>query len=381
METIKIMFAGGGTGGHFYPALAIADRITEIGTEQGLKMEIVFAGTKRGIEYRMRESYDYPLFVVNVRGLKRSLSFSNLAVPFLAVWSLIRSYNYLSKFKPHAVVGTGGYVSWPLLQSASMLSIDIALQEQNSYPGLVTRKIAPKAKKIFLGFKKAEEYLRTSAEILATGNPVRKNLCDGNREKTLQEYGLDTNKKTILILGGSQGASSINNAILKSIENRSIEENYQILWQTGKRDYTEVSAKAGKKALCSLFPFAKNMSDIYSAADLVIARAGASTLAELGECTLPSLLIPFPYATEDHQMKNALSFTEQGWADVVDEKELEETDVIKKVIDMDQDGRADKMREKMQLEKRQNEPAVDRICLEILKMIDDTRKKKTNCAS
>ncbi len=373
VNNARIIIAGGGTGGHLFPAIAIADRVKELLQDQ---VEIVFVGTKRGLEYRIKEKLGYPLLTINIRGIARSLSLTNLMVPFLIIGSLIKVSQILKSVKPDVVIGTGGYVCWPVLAMASYKKITTVLQEQNSFPGLTTRKLSAKASRIYLGFEKAKEYLNTNAKIIVTGNPVRKNINEGNREEALKKYNLSPSKKTILVLGGSQGAMAINRAVLKSLDNLERNDNYQILWQTGKRDYTEVNAKAGNKAFCSLFPFATNMQEIYAAADFVIARAGALTLAEIVECGLPSTLVPYPYAAGDHQKKNALNFVEKNIAQMIDETTLKNTDLIGGAISIMESDEYMKMKDAIKNMSHSNKAAVDIIAEDIIELIKSAKRRQ-----
>jgi len=325
---MRILFAGGGTGGHLYPAIAIANRITEMLRGKG-QVDIAFVGTKRGLEYRIKDELGYPLYLINMRGITRSLAIINLLVPFIIVGALWQSARLLKQFRPDLVVGTGGYVSWPVLKMAATLGIITVLQEQNSYPGIATRSGAKKAKRIYLGFEDAQKYLPDNANTVTSGNPVRSEIGHGLRQKAIEQFRLDANKKTILVLGGSQGARTINNAVIKSLEAKQWAGDVQLLWQTGKRDYTEVTAQVDKLHWDgALFPFVSNMQDIYAAADMVIARAGALTLAELIACRLPSILIPFPFAAGDHQKKNAESLSKSHAAVVIGETKLSGIDLL-----------------------------------------------------
>ena len=254
MSAARIIFAGGGTGGHLFPAIAIADRISEL-LKDGIGAEIIFVGTRRGIEYRMKDSLDYPLRTIPMRGIARSLTLSNLIVPFAVLIALFKSKKLVRRFKPDIVIGTGGYVCWPVLKVAARRGITTLLQEQNSFPGVATRQLAGRAKKIYLGFEKAREYLKTRAQIIVTGNPVRQSIATGDRLEALKHFGLSPDRKTILILGGSQGARSINNAVLESLEQNKLNQGYQLLWQTGRREHKEVEIKAAEKVSnCALFP-------------------------------------------------------------------------------------------------------------------------------
>ena len=368
-DSIRIVFAGGGTGGHLYPAIAIADRIKEM-APSAAKVEIIFVGTKRGLEYRLRESLGYPLRLINIRGLVRGLTLVNLLIPFLVVAALIKSALLLGRFAPDIVVGTGGYVAWPVLKMAAFRKIPTVLQEQNSYPGVTTRQLAGRAKRIYLGFEAGRGYLKDAGDVVVTGNPVRAFITQGNRTEAIRFFKLDPDKKTILVLGGSQGARSVNAAVLRSLDSKSLSAEYQILWQTGKGGYKDVAAKAGSKAHgCTLFPFAERMDLVYAAADVAIARAGALTLAELAACGVPSVLIPYPYAAGDHQRKNAEASVHSGAAVMVDEAALASVDIIEQAMALFESGRLAKMKEALQRTAAEKKPAVDIIAEDILSII------------
>ncbi|MDF1545635.1 MAG: undecaprenyldiphospho-muramoylpentapeptide beta-N-acetylglucosaminyltransferase [bacterium] len=374
MEKARIVFAGGGTGGHLYPALAIANRLKELLKEKN-EVVIEFAGTKRGIEYRMRDNLGYKLNLVNIRGLSRSLTLSNLIVPFLVIGALIKSYFLLGRIKPDVVVGTGGYVCWPIVRAASLRSIPIVLQEQNSFPGLTIRQLAGFADRIYLGFEKGAEFLKSDAQLMVSGNPVRSEISHGDRKLALYHYDLDPGKKTILVLGGSQGARAINNAILESLKNDPLKDKYQLLWQTGKRDYTDVCDETGKRASCALFPFAQQMELVYAAADIVIARAGALTLAELEACKLPSILIPYPHAAGDHQKKNAEWFQQRKIARMIEEPELEKINIIAEAISILESQEFERMKTAFHQGDKKRLPAVDIIANGIIEIIEQQKEK------
>ncbi len=373
-KTARIIFAGGGTGGHLFPAIAIANRVTELMRGQR-PLDIIFVGTKRGIEYRMRETLGYPLHLINMRGIARTLTLKNLLVPFVLVIAIIKASTLIGKFRPDLVIGTGGYVCWPVLRVAASRGITTLLQEQNSFPGVTIRQLAGRATKIYLGFDKAREYLQTNAEMLTTGNPVRSDINAGNREEACRKFNLDPGKKTILILGGSQGATALNQAVLKSLGENNLESDIQILWQTGKRDYTEVAEKAGHKALnCSLFPFAHEMDLVYAAADIVVCRAGALTLAEVTACELPSILIPYPYAAGDHQKKNAMDYVERGMALMIDESDLVGRDILAEAVTLLRSDRFGQMKAAIRKETEGKKPAVDLIAEDIVKQIETIKE-------
>ena len=369
MTTARLIFAGGGTGGHLYPAIAIADRVKEMLSSK-MQVEIIFVGTTRGIEYRERETLGYPLHLINIRGIARSFTLANLAVPFLVLGAIIKANALVKQFAPQVVVGTGGYVAWPVLRAAAGLKIPTVLQEQNSFPGVTTRQLAPKASRIYLGFAKAAEYLKTNAKIIVTGNPVRTGIAKGDRAEALTAFGLDPAKKTILVIGGSQGARSVNQALLRALQAGSLPDGFQLLWQTGKRDYTDVSAAAGDKAKGhALFPFENRMELVYAAADIAIARAGAITLAEIEACALPSVLVPYPYAAGNHQLKNAEEFVRQGYAIMIDEQELAAKDPVVAAVAAITSGKASQMRDAMRTANAKRSPAVDMIANDIVNLV------------
>lgn len=370
LPSARIVFAGGGTGGHLYPAIAIANRISEL-TMKRMKVEIIFVGTKRGLEYRLRDSLGYPLHIINIRGLVRTFTLKNLLIPFVVIGALVKSFLLLKRFKPDIVVGTGGYVSWPVLRVAAFKKIPTVLQEQNSYPGITTRQLAPGAEKIYLGFEKGRQYLKTSGEVIVTGNPVRSFISLGDRDEAVKHFDLDNDKKTILVLGGSQGARAINEAVMNGLEKNGVPDGYQILWQMGKRGYKEVTDKVGSKVApgCTLFPFADRMDLVYAAADLVIARAGALTLAELAACQLPSILIPYPFAAGEHQRHNAGDYVRQGASIMIEEKELGGIDLIEKTRAVMESDKFRSMKEALRKMTEGKKPAVDIIAEDIIDII------------
>jgi len=371
---VRILFAGGGTGGHLYPAIAIANRITEMLRGKG-QIDIAFVGTKRGLEFRIKEELGYPLYLINMRGITRSWAIINLLVPFIIVGALWQSARLLKKFRPDLVVGTGGYVSWPVLKMAATLGIITVLQEQNSYPGIATRSGAKKAKRIYLGFEDAKKYLPDNASTLITGNPVRSEIGHGSRQKAIKQFKLDANKKTILVLGGSQGARTINNAVFKSLESKHWAGDAQLLWQTGKRDYTEVTAQVNKLHWDgALFPFANNMHDVYAAADIVIARAGALTLAELMTCRLPAILIPFPFAAGDHQKKNAESLSKRHAAVVIEETKLSGINLLQEASRLLKSPEYQAIKNEVTNLGESRKPAADVISEDIISIINKTKQ-------
>ena len=376
LKSLSLVFAGGGTGGHFFPAVAIADRVCEL-AGAACEKKIVFVGTTRGIEYRLRETLAYPLQIINVRGLERAFTFKNLAVPLLALKSLWQSRKLLRKTAPDLVVGTGGYVSWPVLRTAAMMKIPVVLQEQNSYPGVASRQLARFATRVYLGYDEARAYLPNQIPVVLTGNPVRREIAVGNRQEALNHFKLNPSRRTILILGGSQGAHALNEAVLKSLESHFIPDSYQLLWQTGMNDYAEVTRRLGERAeRHAIFLFEKRMDLVYAAADMVIGRAGAISLAEIESAALPALLIPYPQAAGDHQRKNAQAARERGFAEVIDPVHLAGTDLLGAAQTMCDDGRADAMKQKLRQYVAGRKPAVDVIAEDILRIVTKAQEAR-----
>ncbi|MEW5924993.1 MAG: undecaprenyldiphospho-muramoylpentapeptide beta-N-acetylglucosaminyltransferase [Candidatus Zixiibacteriota bacterium] len=365
MKKLKIIFAGGGTGGHLYPALAIADRLKTLITP-GCEADFRFVGTKRGIEYRMKERLGYPLSLITVRGLSRRGIIRNILFPFLLAGATLKSIYLILRFSPNIVIGTGGYVMGPVLLAAVMMNRRSAIQEQNSYPGVTTRQLAHRVDKVFLGFGEAAKYFKKGCDVLETGNPVKSIIGTITKEDARKYFDLSIDDKVILILGGSQGASSINNNILMHLE--TLSGTYRLIWQTGERDYKEVAAKAGGRVSGrALFAFTDQIETAYAAADIAIARAGALTLAELEAAGLPSVLIPYPFAAEDHQRKNAEVYAAAGASFIIYDNELGEMNLLKGTITLLEDGSRDKMKAALEtLRSKRKKPAVDKIAEEIL---------------
>jgi UDP-N-acetylglucosamine--N-acetylmuramyl-(pentapeptide) pyrophosphoryl-undecaprenol N-acetylglucosamine transferase len=334
------LFAGGGTGGHLFPALAIAGEMRRLYPE----CVIEFVGTRYGIEAMMKDQIGYPLHFVSVRGLPRSLSPALLVFPLRLFLAVVQALFLLRRLRPDVVIGTGGYVCYPILFAARLVRVPRVIQEQNSYPGLVTRKMARHAKAVFVGYDDARRHLPASASVVCTGNPIRREITGGDRQEAMKHFKLDPERKTILVLGGSQGAKRINDAVLQSLEN--LDAKYQVVWQCGKRNYTDVERELDKTdVVIFLFPFACDMKMVYAAADLAIARAGAVTIAELTACGIPSILVPYPYATGDHQTKNAETLAAAGAAVTIPDSELDSIRLLKTARELFESGAVSTMAE------------------------------------
>lgn len=314
----KVIISGGGTGGHIFPALSIAAELQR----RDEQTDILFVGAKGGMEMEVVPRYHYPIEGVWISGIYRQLNLRNigrnLMFPIKLVRSLMQANRIIRRFKPDFVVGFGGFASGPIGRAAANKGIPLYLCEANAYPGLVTKWLAPKADKILLGNGDAQQYFPAEKTVI-TGNPIRSfELPDQQAAKA--SLGLDPSKPVLLSLGGSLGARQINRALLASLP-KLYETEVQLIWQCGKIYYEELSQQVSEHPQLQLKPFIQDMATAYAAADLIISRAGGSTISELIALNKPSVLVPSPNVAEDHQTKNALSLTEQGAAELVKDGE------------------------------------------------------------
>ncbi len=275
---LRVVFAGGGTGGHVFPALNMAGAI-----KKEWDAEFLFFGTKRGLENIKVPEAGYALEYIPAAGFQRRLTVKNISFPWKLYKSMRLSKAKLKEFNPHLVIGTGGYVMGPVLKSAQKLGIPTVLQEQNSFPGVTTRLLAKKADLIFLAYSEAKEFLQTQAKIMVTGNPIQMDAIEESIEALQQAFHLEEGKKVILVFGGSQGAASINKALQEMLLIAGLPKGYQILWQTGMNEIETVKSFIRENNITSVqpFPFINGMQRAYAVADFAVCRAGAMTLSEL----------------------------------------------------------------------------------------------------
>jgi UDP-N-acetylglucosamine--N-acetylmuramyl-(pentapeptide) pyrophosphoryl-undecaprenol N-acetylglucosamine transferase len=321
-EQFSIVFAGGGTGGHLFPAIAIADEIKKRNPEAA----ITFVGTKGKIEARLVPDRGYRFASIWISGLKRKLAAENILFPLKIIVALVQSFFLMKRLKPQAVVGTGGYVAGPVVFVASLLGIPTLIQEQNSYPGVTTRLLARRVDEVHITFESSVRYLGTVRRLETSGNPTRAVIGSVNRIEGAKYFGLDPAKRTLLVFGGSLGASSINNAVLNVIPEITGDD-FQLIWQTGESDFERVASfvagmRERDRAGIKIFAFIEQMQYAYGACDLAICRAGATTVAELTRAGVPSVLVPYPYAAADHQTENAKAMVEGGASLLLPDMEL-----------------------------------------------------------
>ena len=299
----RIFIAGGGTGGHIYPAVAVADYMK-------CDAEIYYVGNPKNLEYDIVTQKNYRFLPVNVHGMPRKLSFSLIFWGFQLIIAILKCLIYIIKYRPEVVFGTGGYVSAPALIAAKLLFVPYVMHDCDSNPGLVTRKLAPGAYGVSLAFEKAKEYIKNK-NIHINGNPIRLEFKEITKEQAREELKLE-NKLTICIMGGSQGAKSINSSACKILKTLSEEYNVQVIFQTGKKKYDEVEKElienypeyiADKNLIVK--PYFDNMVTVLKASDIAISRAGSLSISELCACGIGTIFVPYPHAAADHQRKNA----------------------------------------------------------------------------
>ncbi len=319
---IRVLLAAGGTGGHVYPAISIADAI--IKTEPDA--EILFVGTRDRMEWKTVPKAGYDIKSVWISGFHRRLTPQNLLFPVKLMTSVFQSYGILRRFKPDIIVACGGFAAGPIGWVAQKLGIPVVLQEQNSYPGVTNRLLAKKADKIFTAFEAAEEFLPAD-KITLTGNPVRSELELTNKTIAAKKFDFDSGKPVLLILGGSGGALAINRAIKNHIDELHNKLGIQIIWQCGQRYFDDLSdfIKPKNYKNLRLMEFIEDMSTAYSAADLVLTRAGASTCSELMMIGKPAVLVPSPNVAGDHQTKNAKAMARNDASLLLPESELDKS--------------------------------------------------------
>lgn len=313
MEEIRIIVSGGGTGGHIFPAVSIANAIREIYPEA----KILFIGAENRMEMQRVPEAGYNIVGLPVEGFNRKKLLKNIWVIYKLLKSQIKAGKVIKQFKPQVVIGVGGYASGPTLKMASMRGIPTLIQEQNSYAGITNKLLAKKVNKICVAYEGMERFF-PKEKIILTGNPIRQQLLNSlSHEKAVEYFGLDPRKKTILILGGSLGARTINNTIIGGLSVINQTPEIQFIWQTGKIYYQQVCCElreTGEISNLYVCDFIKEMPIAYAAADLVISRAGAGSISEFCALHKPVILVPSPNVAEDHQTKNALALVNKNAA-------------------------------------------------------------------
>jgi UDP-N-acetylglucosamine--N-acetylmuramyl-(pentapeptide) pyrophosphoryl-undecaprenol N-acetylglucosamine transferase len=313
----RFLFAGGGTGGHLFPAVAVADEIKRLQPEA----QILFIGTKSKIEGKVVPKLGYQFKSIWIKGFARKITLSNILFPVRLIVSLVHSVIISMKFKPKVAIGSGGYVAGPAIWGASVMGAKILLIEPNSYPGITTRLLEKQADEIHVAFDDTKKYLRRIDKVILSGNPIRTNLILNKSQEAFNHFEIVDSLKTLLILGGSLGAASINKVVAEHIDELK-KLNVQIIWQTGSHYFENYKNLNDERV--KVLAFIDEMDKAYSVCDLVIARAGASTISELAALGLPSILIPSPNVAENHQYHNAKSLSDADAAILIEDKNLTE---------------------------------------------------------
>ena len=323
----KIIISGGGTGGHIFPAIAIANALKKLDPDT----QILFVGANGRMEMEKVPAAGYKIIGLDIQGIQRKSLWKNVMFPLKLLLSVRKAVKIIKDFKPDAAVGVGGYASGPLLYAASLKGIPYLIQEQNSYAGITNKWLGQKAQKVCVAFDGMDRFF-PAANIIKTGNPIRKESVDinGKQMQALELYSLSAFKKTILITGGSLGARTLNNSIMAGLD-KIIAADVQVIWQTGKFYYKNIIEKLGENyhPNVKIVEFLNRMDLAYAAADVIISRAGAGTIAELCVVKKPVILVPSPNVAEDHQTKNALALVRENAAAFIADRDAEETLVDK----------------------------------------------------
>lgn len=317
----RVIISGGGTGGHIFPAVAIANALKKISPDT----EILFVGANGRMEMEKVPAAGYKIIGLDIQGFQRKSILKNLLLPYKMLMSLLKSRSIIKNFKPDVAVGVGGYASGPLLFAASFMKVPYLIQEQNSYAGITNKNLGKNAKKICVAFDGMEKFFPAN-KILITGNPIRKETVkiEGKRDAAFEFFGLSPWKKTILVTGGSLGAGTLNKSMMAGID-KIVAQNVQLIWQTGKFYNQSINnqLQGNEHGNIKVLEFLQKMDLAYAAADVIISRAGAGTIAELFVVRKPVILVPSPNVAEDHQTKNALALVKNNAALLVTDLEAE----------------------------------------------------------
>jgi UDP-N-acetylglucosamine--N-acetylmuramyl-(pentapeptide) pyrophosphoryl-undecaprenol N-acetylglucosamine transferase len=363
MQKLKFIVSGGGTGGHIFPAVAIADALRKKHPD----CDILFIGAKDRMEMEKVPKAGYPIEGLWISGIQRKLTFDNLLFPIKLILSLQRAAKILKRFKPNAVIGVGGYASAAVLRVAVGKRIPCLIQEQNSFPGITNKWLAPKVNKICVAYDGMEKFFPKD-KIIITGNPVREDMVSiqGKRDEAFDFFELVKDKPVLLITGGSLGARSVNRNIAKGLPLLKA-SGIQVLWQTGKPFYQEALEAAMPYKNVKVHEFIYKMDFAYAVADLVVARAGAITVSELCIVKKPAILVPFPFASEDHQTKNAMALVAHNAAIHISDQDASNK-LVDEIIDVMND---DQKRAELtaNIGKLAMDNAADIIADEVLKML------------
>ena len=364
---LKVLIGGGGTGGHIFPAIAIANTIKKKDPEA----QILFVGAIGKMEMEKVPAAGYEIIGLNITGIQRKLSLANLAFPLKLIGSLIKARRIIKDFKPNVVVGVGGFASGPVLRMATWMKIPSLIQEQNSFAGITNRWVANSVQRVCVAYDHMEKFFPKDV-ILKTGNPVRENVVQikGKKQAALTKWNFTEDKPVLLVVGGSLGARSINQALAGEIE-RLIDAGMQVLWQTGKlfADEAESLREKHQNDPVVITEFIYEMDLAYAMADMVVSRAGAIAVSELTIVGKPTILVPYPYAAEDHQTMNAMALVNTEAAIHVADK-IAATELVNEVLKLNNDkAAAERLKVNMRAHALPN--AAGEIAAEVVKIARD----------
>lgn len=318
---MKIFIAGGGTAGHINPALAIADLM--VSDMKMNKSDITFIGTKRGLEKDLVPRADYDIRFITVRGFRRKISFNTIQGIVSLMIGMLQSRHLMKKEKPDLVIGTGGYVSGPVLYYASKFKIPTLIHEQNALPGVTSKMLAKRVDTCAISFEESRKYFSECKKVVLTGNPLRDDILSLDRKQCRENLKIKENEKLVVVMGGSLGALAVNNAMIDLINREFRENDFKLIYAPGKKYYDEVRGKINRDFECvQIKDYIYNSPEVYNAADLIVARGGAMTISELMAIGLPSILIPSANVAENHQENNARTIEKEGACKVILDKDL-----------------------------------------------------------
>ncbi|MBC8047633.1 MAG: undecaprenyldiphospho-muramoylpentapeptide beta-N-acetylglucosaminyltransferase [Fimbriimonadaceae bacterium] len=364
-KQLNILISGGGTGGHIFPAIAIANEIKR----RNPQANILFVGAHDKMEMQKVPAAGYPIEGLWISGFKRGLSAKNLSFPIKLIASYFKAGSIVKKFKPHVAVGTGGFASGPAIDAALRNNVPAVIQEQNSYPGVTNKILSRKAKKVCVAYDGMEKYF-PAEKIVKTGNPVRQNivLCNVKPEKARNDFDLDITDKVLFIVGGSLGSRTLNNCMKNNLQKLK-DTNISVIWQTGSLMFNECKYAAKGYQNIHVFDFISNIDHAYAAADIIVSRAGAIAISELCLVGKPVILVPFPFAAEDHQTKNAMALVNGNAAIHVSDKDAPQKLIPEVIILMQNESRRKELSEN--IKQFAIADAAERIVDEVLKLVEN----------
>ncbi|UCF78565.1 MAG: undecaprenyldiphospho-muramoylpentapeptide beta-N-acetylglucosaminyltransferase [Candidatus Eiseniibacteriota bacterium] len=371
---MRILMAGGGTGGHLYPAIAVAQELRR----RRKNTEIRFVGSRKKLEREIVERYGFKLEAISAKGMPRRPGLGYLSFLVCTAVSFFETLVVLLRWRPDVILGTGGYVSGPVILVASLLKVPSVIHEQNSIPGLTNRVLSTFAEEVHLTFAESRKYFKRKDHLRLTGNPVRKEIARGDAEVALRKFGLSLDRKTVLILGGTRGAHSLNLAVIGTLNRLSQRKDLQFIIQTGEQDYEWVRhSLAFYGARVHVLPYFTAIGDAYSCSDLVVCRAGAMTVSEIATCGIPAVFVPYPHAVYGHQVQNARNLVDRGAAEMILDSELN-ADILATTIERLVDDPARLKRMSMSARSFARHDTAERIAKSLLEFGSEARRSKRN---